>query len=474
MRIFLLNPPHLSGTVYMKELGRCGRKSIAGERWPQTGLAYLAAVLLEDGHECRILDAMAEKIGVDETIRKISAFSPDLILIHITTPTFRNDAKVVELISQSAIRNLQSKIGFTGTHGSVLPEESLHESVADFAIVGEAEETLRELVSKLSSDWENIQGLAFRKSKTQIQINQSRPLIANLNSLPFPARQLLPNEKYRMPFFAEEPFVTIIPSRGCPYQCTFCRAGAVWGERVRLRSAGNVCEEIERVISDLQIHNVVFMTDALTLKKSWTVELCELIKTRNLKIRWIGNSRVDAVDLELLKLMKSAGCELLSYGIESGNQAILDRAKKKITIAQSEQAIQLTKQAEILAFAYFILGLPGETRETINQTIAFAKKINPDYVNFHIATPFPGTELYQIAIDNKWLITDDWSQFEEQGSAVMRTEQLTAQDLVKAQKMAMRRFYFRPQQIAKEIKRVRNPAELKKKIRAGLKVFGDF
>ncbi|MDI6783801.1 MAG: radical SAM protein, partial [bacterium] len=137
-------------------------------------------------------------------------------------------------------------------------------------------------------------------------------------------------------------------------------------------------------------------------------------------------------------------------------------------------AIKWTKQAGIMAFAYFIIGLPGETWETIRETISFAKNLNPDYVNFHIATPFPGTELYQIAKENQWLITDDWSEFEEQGSAVLRTEHLTAPDLVKAQKIAMRQFYFRPKQMVKEIKRVRNTAELKKKIKAGLKVFGDF
>jgi anaerobic magnesium-protoporphyrin IX monomethyl ester cyclase len=474
MRIFLLNPPHLSGDIYMKELGRCGRKSIAGELWPQTGLAYLAAVLQKSEHTCMILDAMADKIDFNGTIKRLVEFNPDITVLHTTTPTFKNDAQILEKVKQSAIRNSRSKIGFTGTHVSVLPKESLEESVADFILVGEAESTLLELTNKFDFDWSNIPGLAYRTKDNQIKLNLPRPLISDLDSIPFPARNLLPISKYRMPFFTGEPFVTIIPSRGCPYQCTFCRAGAVWGERVRLRSVDNVINEIEQVVKDLHIRNIVFMTDALTLKKSWTMELCEMINQHQLQIRWIGNSRVDAVDLEMLKLMKSSGCELLSYGIESGNQAILDRVKKKITLIQAEQAIRLTKEVGILAFAYFILGLPGETKETIQETISFAKKLDPDYVNFHIATPFPGTELYQMAKDNNWLITDDWSKYEEEGSAVMRTEHLTAAELVKAQKQAMRQFYFRPQQVVKEIKRVQNLAELKKKIRAGLKVFGDF
>jgi anaerobic magnesium-protoporphyrin IX monomethyl ester cyclase len=421
-----------------------------------------------------ILDAMADKIDVNGTISRLVEFKPDLVVVHTTTPTFNNDTLILEKIKESAICNPQSKIGFTGTHVSVLPKKSLQESVADFALVGEAENTLLEISDKFDSNWDNIPGLAYRTQNNEIKLNSPRPLITDLDTLPFPTRQLLPNRKYQMPFFTGEPFVTIIPSRGCPYQCTFCRAGAVWGDRVRLRSAKNVCEEIEQVVAKLKIRNIVFMTDALTLKKSWIIELCQMLNQRKLNIRWIGNSRVDAVDLEMLNLMKSSGCELLSYGVESGNQPILNRAKKKITLAQAEQAIRLTKEAGILAFAYFILGLPGETQETIQETIAFAKKLDPDYVNFHIATPFPGTELYRIAKENKWLITDDWSKFEEEGSAVMRTEHLTAADLVKAQKRAMRQFYFRPHQVAKEIKRVRNTAELKKKLRAGLKIFGDF
>ncbi|MFB3897344.1 MAG: radical SAM protein, partial [bacterium] len=359
MRVFLLNPPDLSGRVYMKELGRCGRKSVAGELWPQTGLAYLAAVLLKSGHDCQILDAMADKIEINGTISRLVEFKPDLVVVHTTTPTFNNDTLILRKIKETIILNPHLKIGFTGTHVSVLPKESLQESIADFVLVGEAENTLLELTSNLLADWATITGLAYRTPDNQIKLNPPRPLISDLDAIPFPARNLLPNGKYRMPFFTGAPFVTIIPSRGCPYQCTFCRAGAVWGDRVRLRSAGNVCDEIEQVVSDLHIRNFVFMTDALTLKKSWTIDLCNMIKHRKLDIRWIGNSRVDAVDLEMLQLMKSSGCELISYGVESGNQAILDGAKKKITLEQAEQAIRLTQEAGILAFAYFIVGLPG-------------------------------------------------------------------------------------------------------------------
>lgn len=466
MRTLLLNPMMLSGICYMKEISRCGRKSITNEIWPQTGLAYLAAVLKENGMDVKIIDAMADKSTLSDILNIINSYKPEILVIHTTTPTFYNDAKVAEIIRKEI--DTKIVIGFVGTHVTVLPKESLENSVADFVIIGEGEHTLLDVVK--GENWQNIPGLGYR-SNEKIYINQPREFIDYLDTLPFPARELLPNYAYRMPFFGKEPFVTVIPSRGCPYQCIFCRAGKVWGRKIRLRSVKNVLSEIEHITSDLKINNIVFMTDALTLDKKWLIQLCNEIIERKLAINWIANSRVDSVDKEMLLLMKKAGCKLISYGVESGNQSILDRAKKRIRLEQSEQAIRWTKEAGIIAFAYFILGLPGENWDTIHQTIDFAIKLDPDYVNFHIATPFPGTELYELAKKNNWLITDDWSKFEEQGSAVLNTEYLTAEELIKAQKIAMRKFYMRPRRLFKELFRPIPGSGLKYRIKAGLKIF---
>ena len=465
MKIFFLNPPFLSGDLYMKEVGRCGRRAVAGELWPQTGLAYLAAVALELNCDVQLRDAMASRIPLQKLEQIVADFQPDLVIANTTTPTFRNDAEVLRILKQRS----PAVYAFTGTHVSALPEESLKNSSADLVFVNEAESTLEEVIRKWDH-WSDIPGLAYRENG-KIIVTSACPYIRDLDSLPCPARELLPNDKYRMPFFENESYATLIPTRGCPWKCTFCRAGRVWGTRVRTRSPENVAGEIRRIRDDLNIRNVVFMTDSLTLDKKWINAFLDLILKENLEFRWICNSRVDAVTPEMLKKMKQAGCLLVSYGVESGSPEILEASKKKITLEQSRDAVKWTKEAGILCMAYFILGLPGETRETIEKTIRFARELNPDYVNFHVATPFPGTELYEIARENGWLVSEDWTDYEEEGSAVIRTEDLSADELVEAQKRAMRSFYLRPGRIIRELASIRNMEQLKARAKAGISLF---
>lgn len=487
MNILFLNPPHLSGEIYMKEIGRCGRRAVVGELWPQIGLAYLAAIALKCGASAKIIDAMAENLSMTSLLEEINSFNPHLIIANTTTPTFENDSQVLQSIKKDFPKIIFS---FTGTHVSALPEESLRKSCADFVFINEAEETLRELLEKFqkknSEDVEiikedsirkilldvckDINGFAYMKDNEFI-LNPPRSFVDNLDSLPFPARHLLPNNAYKMPFFENEPFTTIIPTRGCPWQCIFCRAGKVWGRRIRTRSPENVLGEIETLVKDFNIRNIAFMTDSFTLNRNWAIKFLEELLKKNLKISWVCNSRVDAVDLNMLELMKKTGCKLISYGIESGDQNILNDAKKNIKLDDCIKAIEMTRKAKIISMAYFIIGLPGETWDSINRSIEFAIKLNPDYVNFHVATPFPGTELYDIAMAKGWLVSNNWADYEEEGSSVLRTEALTDTDLMKAQKIAMRRFYFRPAKLLKEIFSIKSFDQFISRLKAGLKIF---
>jgi radical SAM superfamily enzyme YgiQ (UPF0313 family) len=274
-----------------------------------------------------------------------------------------------------------------------------------------------------------------------------------------------------MPFFEGVPFSTVIPTRGCPWKCIFCRAGGVWGAEIRVRSPENVMGELEQLVNGLGIRHVVFMTDSLTLNRRWARSFFNKLETSKLGIEWICNSRVDVVDEEMLALMKRAGCKLIAYGVESGNAEVLKATKKEITLEQSERAIRWTREAGIISMAYFVIGLPGETHSTIEDSINFAIKIDPDYVNFHVATPFPGTELYDMALENAWIVADNWEEFEEEGSAVMRTDDLEPLDLIRAQKRAMKKFYLRPGRIVKELGRIRSMSELKSRISAGVSLF---
>ncbi|GAB4316138.1 MAG: radical SAM protein [Candidatus Sumerlaeia bacterium] len=475
MNVLLLNCPILTGGLYMKELGRCGRKSVAGEIWPQTGLAYLAAMALRGGHDARIIDAMAEALNLTETLDRITAAPPDFIIANVTTPTFLNDARVFAAIRE---RLPETLLGMAGTHPSALPERTLQECPAcDFIIVNEAELTVEAILQATAAvadrngrleAMRGLDGLALRRPDGGVQVNPRRKLLADLDALPRPARRLLPYRKYFMPFFEGEPFATVIPTRGCPWKCIFCRAGGVWGADIRVRTPENIMGELEELVHDLGIRHVVFMTDSLTLNRQWAKRFFHCLIEANLGLQWICNSRVDVVDPDMLSLMKRAGCTLVAYGVESGNEQILKRTRKEITLAQAERAIRWTREAGLLSMAYFIIGLPGETHQTIEDSINFAIKIDPDYVNFHVATPFPGTELYEMALQNAWITADNWEEFEEEGSAVMRTEALTPEDLVRAQRRAMQRFYLRPGRIVRELGKIRTMGQLKSRVAAGM------
>jgi radical SAM superfamily enzyme YgiQ (UPF0313 family) len=230
-------------------------------------------------------------------------------------------------------------------------------------------------------------------------MNGPRPLIQNLDALPFPARDLLPMDKY-IPLpnqYKRKPVANLMALRGCPYQCTFCSANAVFGCSLRMRSAQRVYDEIKQLVDTYGIREISFWDDTLTVNKKWLHELCDLIISNHLDITWSCYARVNTVDLDLLKKMKKAGCWNIFYGIESGNQELLDRIKKGITLDQIRNAVKLTKKAGIEVRGSFMIALPGETPEMAHKTIDFAIELDPDYAQFSITTPYPGTELFEQA-----------------------------------------------------------------------------
>jgi anaerobic magnesium-protoporphyrin IX monomethyl ester cyclase len=465
MKILFLNPPLPDGDIYMKELGRCGRRSVGGETWPQTGLAYLAAVALREGHEAAVLDGMAEGLTQEQTEARIAHSAPDWVVTGTTTPTFRQDARY--------LKDLKQRHGFvtifTGTHATALPRECLLESNADLVLVGEAELTLQRLLNSPRGEWPRIPGVCVKVDGEAV-LGPPTEMVSNLDDLPYPARHLTPWQLYKMPFSRGEPFATVIPARGCPYPCTFCRAGTVWGTGIRTRSVDNLMGELLDMRENLGISFFAFMTDTFTLRHSWVRQVMEAMRPHG--FRWVCNSRVDTINYELAREMKSSGCELVSFGVESGNEGVLESSKKGITLDQIREGIAATKRAGILTFAYFIIGLPGETPETIEDTIRFAREIDPDYCNFHIAIPFPGTELYTEAKRNGWLLHEDWEKYEEMGSAVLKKPFLSPEMAMRAQRRATRSLYLRPKRILAELGRLRSPRDLWIRTQAALRLLG--
>ncbi|MBL7206319.1 MAG: radical SAM protein [Candidatus Aenigmarchaeota archaeon] len=457
MKVLILNPPGKTG--YVKE-GRCEQKLSSWQYvMVPISLPYIAAVLRESGFEVKIIDAVAEDTPIDILKDHVISFEPDLTIVNTSTPTFREDMLVVDVLKKIS----KSFFAAIGVHVTVLPDESMEKSKLDFIVRGEPEISCLKLAEALKSkeNVNHVKGISYKKDGKIIN-NPDRPLIEDLDSLPFPARDLLKNEKYTMPIY-NRPYTLLVPSRGCPSSCIYCTANVYYGKKCRERSCKNIVDEIEEILNVHKISDITMWSDTFTLKKNFVIEICDEIKRRGLKFNWMCNSRVNTIDPEMLKRMKDAGCSIISYGVESGVKEILDNAKKGINIKQIEDAIKWTNDAGIESIAHVIFGLPGETKETVEKTIDFIKKINPTYAQFYCATPFHGTEFYEIAKKNNWLTTEDWDEFEI-NNPIIKTDKMSIEDLHTAKIKAYKAFYLRPGYAFSTIKRIKSIKDL---IRAG-------
>ncbi|MBI4287973.1 MAG: radical SAM protein [Chloroflexi bacterium] len=363
MKVLLINPNYVT-QVY-------GEETLDYLVAP-LGLAYVAAVLKRDGVDVSLLEANALGLGMDDIEKEIKRQKPDLVGITGTTPLI---ARVEEIARRAKSADKGIKVVVGGPHATILPQEVLKSQNIDFCVRGEGEITALELVKALEKggDFGAILGLGF-KSNGQIHLNDSRPLIKELDSLPFPARELLPMEKYifPLPTGAVARFTNLISSRGCPYLCTFCGQHNIWTRLVRFRSPKNVVDEIQAVKDKYGVAFVGFTDSNFPLNRKITMDICDEMAARGIKIKWACGSRVDLVDQELLRKMHKAGCQQINFGVESGNAEILKGYKKGITIDQAKTAIKQAKKAGLKVYTYFMVGGPGETRETAEETIKLA------------------------------------------------------------------------------------------------------
>jgi radical SAM superfamily enzyme YgiQ (UPF0313 family) len=453
-KIFFINPPApQKNMVVIRDLDRSGRQSMEKTIWPQTSLAYLATIV-KDSFEVKVIDCIAEKIYWNEFEEIIKKEKPKYILTNVISSTLTNDLRVAEIGQRIGAVTIA-----VGPHVTALPKESLRNFPAlDYLILGEAEETLKELVNFLEVDkdrdrLENIRGIAFRQNK-DIVVTKRRPLIKNLDNLPIPLHQLLPIDKYNLPFIGKG-YTFVTTSRGCPYQCIFCRSPIIWHRIVRSRSVKSILKELE-LLKKLKIKNFLVHSDVFTVNKEIAIELCQAMINQGLKFKWICNSRVDTVDKELLSWMKKAGCWMINYGIESGSQKVLDQAKKGITLSQIKKAVYLTKEVGIKVWGYFMIGLPGENQATVRKTIKLAKELPLDLANFAVAAPYPGTEFYELVKRNGWLVSANWEDFDQNYSPIVNYPQMSNQEICRAMKKAYLVWYLRPSAICKLISGIKN------------------
>lgn len=417
---------------------------------PPLGLAYLASALERDGHSVKIIDAFAQGwcwVDFAEGIKKERA---DLIGIGGMTPTIDNTLRAVKICRPHA-----RYIVIGGPHFSVHGQGFFKDCPeVDFGIVGEGESSFRALLRRLQEgkDPWDLPGLVGPE-----KFNPPGNFIGDLDGLPFPARHLLPNSSYRYALWPGKKVTTMITSRGCPYRCIFCDK-SIFGSRWRARSPQNVLEEMEQIVKELGIGSVIIYDDLFTLQKQRVIEICQGILERGLRIEWKCEGRVDRVDEGVLKWMKKAGCSLIAYGVESGNQIGLDYLQKEITVPQIRRAFELTRKAGIKPMAYFILGIPVETYKQSLKTIAFAKELNPDYAQFSILSPYKGTKLYEEAKAKGWYREVEANNpfDKDQKRPVLISENWSEKTQKEILRRAHKAFYFRAGYILKRLRRVEN------------------
>lgn len=379
---------------------------------PPLGLGYIAAILEREGHQVKLLDCNTDKLPDDGVRKIIDAEKPDLIGVSVLTGSYNSAKRLIKEIKPAT----DAPVVIGGAHITALPEFSLKDTGADFCVIGEGEVTVKELAESLESgatDFNNIKGLAYKDNGT-IRVNEPRELIENIDSLPFPAWHLMPPEKYHIaPVLASSdrsPLAPIMSTRGCPYLCKYCASHITWRRKLRFRSPEKVVDEIEMLMNDFGVKSIHFADDNFTFYRDHAVAVCNEIIERNLDITWgcPNGVRADRVDKDLLLLMKKAGCNMLSFGIESGSQEILKNIKKALALSKVPSVIKNAKDCGITTFGFFVLGLPGETRETIRETIDFSKNIALDRAWFFIFAPLPGSELFDEWVKGKNLSEIDW------------------------------------------------------------------
>jgi radical SAM superfamily enzyme YgiQ (UPF0313 family) len=494
--VLLVNPPAPDRAIWIRSQHRVGRRSRENMIWPQVSLAQLAAMLTPD-YTVDIIDAIPHHMTWEAFEQLLKEKRPRYYVTHVTAPTLTNDMRGTFLA-----RSLGAKTIAFGTHVTPMPMQTMQAfPTLDYAIRGEPELTLRELIDSLEGrplvegnadherliklfrdhdpkwqpgpgeDLAGIKGLVWRDDDCKVRLNPDRPFIHNLDDLPLPLHHLLPWEKYRAPAI-RGPYTFIVPSRGCPAGCKFCIKHVSYQYSVRIRSPENVIEEL-KLLRDLGLRNVNMYADLFTVNREQVMGICEGMIREGLKFKWLCNSRVDYVDPEMLQMMSRAGCWLIAWGIESASEQIRKRIRKGTTEEKIVRALEWSKAAGIMNWGYFIIGLPGETEETIRQTIDFSKKLPLDLALFHIAAPYPGTPFFFEVMENGWFRPGtSWEEVDMDESTVLDYPGLPAERIEYWARRAFREWALRPGPLWTFLKSINSWYAFRSAVNAGWQALG--
>ena len=473
MDVMLVYPPISVEERYGSR--KVGKK--VGGHLPPLGIACLAAFVREKGYAVDVVDSLALEISNDDLLKRAADLKPKVIGFSILTMNYHRAVESAKILREQ-FPDILFIVG--GHHASIMPKEIMQDNsnCFDLLVYGEGELTLLELLDKYKeSDFnktkflkefnllKNIKGIVFKKHD-EVVLNERRELIQDLDILPFPARDLLPMDKY-IPLpnqYLRLPVVHMTVIRGCAFQCAFCSNNSVFGRRIRAKSPKRAVDEIEHVMKMYGARELSFWDDTMTTVNKWMEDFCDEILNRHLNVTWTCYSRVDTVTLELLKKMKQAGCWNIFYGFEAGNQQLLDNICKGITLDQIRNANNWTKEAGIEVRASFMIALPGETPELAQETINFAIELDPDYAQFSITTPYPGTRLWQ-DVEKFGTLNKDFSKYHLWEPVFVPFGYKNKEQIMEVEKKAFKQFYLRPKFIIKSLRKIRSIEDIKRYIK---------
>ena len=440
MKVLLIFPPYSVNERYAKDVGN------VGGHLPPLGLCYMASMLEKSGHEVQIMDCPVMRYTIEDIHRRIRDFKPDIVGLGAVTMLIDRVIALTKGIKKEFPSQL---VVIGGPHPTKVPQDTLEKTGCDIVIQGEAEIAFTEIANNPQAHLEKkiVKGT----------------LIRDLDSMPYPARHLLDMSVYTsLPnnYKKDKHVFQMLTTRGCTYSCTFCASA---NGMFRQRSVGNVIGEIKQLIEQYNIKEVVFWDDIFTFNKKWIVEFCNALKKENIDIAWSCYTRLDLINDEIVKAMKEAGCWNIFFGIESGNQDILDNIKKKMNLELIRKGMETLKKNDIEVRGSFMIGLPGETPEKARKTIQLAIDLDVDYAQFSITTPYPGTELYDTA--ERWgTLNKDYKDYHGWVPVFVPHGYKNAEELQAIHREAFRRFYLRPGYILKRMMKLRSMNDLKRNL----------
>ena len=425
-------------------------------------LAYSASQLKASGHRVSYLDSVIQNFDLRNTLTEVKKRSPQVIFMETTTPSIEADYE-----NLTALKNeIDAKIIVGGPHATYFHEAVLEEcSAIDIVIRHEFDTKIAKVVSNLDN-LEAVKGITYRDGREMVD-NGDGDLAEDLDTIPFPERDIVPWHWYLEAWYSRQPFMNMMTSRGCPYHCTFCLwPQSMYGHKQRFRSIDNVISEIYYLHDRYGVKELNIDDGTFTTKRQRVIEFCQRLRREKINLIWTCNGRVDNLDDEMLWEMKQSGCKMIRLGVESGSQDVLDKIKKGLTLKEIEEGFRLVKRHGIQALGGFMFGFPFDSRETVEKTIQFAKRISPDQVQFSINMCYPGTSLYEYAKENHLLVAKSFKEFDMTYGPVVKTVDMEREELENILARAYREFYFRPKFILQTILHMEDIDEIKRVLRS--------